>query len=99
MRDDSGCFTFRARRCGLEAGYLPPLPTKSATDPDSYRTSEQKTRVPPVSMMAIAGFTNTQAPIAPPAAPLDTKQSIRVVGPGLNFHVSAAAAPVVSLGW
>src|ERR1700720_2987893 len=38
--------------------------------PDSGQSySDDKTYVPPISMMAIVGFTHTQAPLAPPTAP------------------------------
>src|SRR6202163_3060120 len=37
--------------------------------PDPGQEEADKVWVPPVSMMAIAGYTHTQAPLAPPTAP------------------------------
>jgi hypothetical protein len=50
--------------------------------PSSEDSSEssQKPWVPPISMMAIVGFTNTQAPIAPPTAPYNANNNV-VVSP------------------
>jgi hypothetical protein len=46
-----------------------PFPTA-----DNSGQSEDKRWVPPVSMMAIGGFTNTQASLPPPTAPYSNKQ-------------------------
>ncbi|MDR3421592.1 MAG: cytochrome C [Xanthobacteraceae bacterium] len=56
--------------------YIPPIMVKSAPGPDSITRGEQKTWVPPISMMAILGFTNTQAPLAPPTAPYNANNNV-----------------------
>jgi hypothetical protein len=43
--------------------------------PDSGQEEAEKVWVPPVSMMAIAGFTHTQAPLTPPSAPYSTNEN------------------------
>src|SRR5579863_7382823 len=48
--------------------------------PTDDTASNQKPWVPPISMMAIAGFTNTQAAIPPPSAPYNGNNNI-VVSP------------------
>jgi hypothetical protein len=50
-------------------GYVPPLLAKSIAAENSASTnvsSDSKPYAPPLSMMTVVGFTNTQAPIAPP---------------------------------
>jgi hypothetical protein len=48
--------------------------------PTDDTANNQKTWVPPISMMAIAGFTNTQAALPPPTAPYNGNNNI-VVSP------------------
>ena len=43
--------------------YIPPIMVKSATSSDNIDRGDQKTWVPPISTMAIIGFTNTQTPL------------------------------------
>jgi hypothetical protein len=43
--------------------------------PDSGQEEADKVWVPPVAMMAIAGFTRTQAPLTPPSAPYSTNEN------------------------
>ena len=58
---------------------IPPTP-RSATDPKPY--------VPPLAMMAIVGFTNTQAPLPPPTAPYNGNNNV-VVSPVSFFYGGA----------
>jgi len=60
-----------------------PFPTA-----DNSGQSEDKRWVPPVSMMAIGGFTNTQASLPPPTAPYSTNNNF-VVSP-LSFFWGGA---------
>jgi hypothetical protein len=63
---------------------------------DSDKTN-QKHWVPPISMMAIVGFTNTQAPQAPPTAPYSTNNNTVVSpvsffwGGAITDHIGAFA--------
>ena len=50
--------------------------------------SKEKKWVPPISMMAIVGFTNTQAPMTPPTDPYATNNNV-VVSP-LSFFWGGA---------
>jgi hypothetical protein len=43
--------------------------------PDSGQEEADKVWVPPVSMMAVAGYTHTQAPLTPPSAPYSTNEN------------------------
>jgi hypothetical protein len=43
--------------------------------PDSGQEETDKVWVPPISMMGIAGYTHTQAPLAPPSAPYSTNEN------------------------
>jgi hypothetical protein len=43
--------------------------------PDGPQEEADKVWVPPVSMMAIAGYTHTQAPLSPPSAPYSTNEN------------------------
>jgi hypothetical protein len=43
--------------------------------PDSGQEEADKVWVPPVAMMAIAGFTHAQAPLTPPSAPYSTNEN------------------------
>ena len=44
--------------------------------PDSSDWSDQKPWVPPISLMAITGFTHTQAPLPPPTAPFSANDNV-----------------------
>ena len=174
MRDDSGCFTFRAWRCGLASAaslvvlavlltipfappaealpsyarqtgqpcgtchtdfagltpygrlfkiqgytagggayrstlfpdgssgmpYVPPLLAKSIAV-DNYSnsdvTTDPKPYVPPLSMMTVVGFTNTQAPLPPPTAPYNPNNNISLTsvnfmyGGAITDHIGAFA--------
>jgi len=62
---------------------------KSAPSYDNSNTpTDQKTYVPPISMMAVIGFTNTQAPQPPPTAPYSPNNNV-VVSP-LSFFYGGA---------
>ncbi len=50
--------------------------------------NSQKPYVPPIAMMAITGFTNTQAPMAPPTAPYSANNNV-VVSPISFFYGGA----------
>ena len=59
---------------------------------DDSTDGKEKKWVPPVSMMAITGFTNTQAAQAPPTAPYNTNNNV-VLSPvsfflGWRYHRS-----------
>ena len=56
--------------------YIPPIMVKSATSSDNIDRGDQKTWVPPISMMAIIGFTNTQTPLSPPTAPYNANNNV-----------------------
>jgi hypothetical protein len=51
-------------------------------------STSQKPYVPPIAMMAIVGFTNTQAPLAPPTAPYGANNNV-VVSPVSFFYGGA----------
>jgi len=59
--------------------------------------SDKKSWVPPISMMAIVGFTNTQAPAAPPTDPYTTNNNVVVAplsffwGGAITDHIGAFA--------
>jgi hypothetical protein len=55
---------------------------------DDSEQNNKKTWVPPISMMAITGFTNTQAPLTPPTDPYKTNNNV-VVSP-LSFFWGGA---------
>jgi len=55
---------------------------------DDSGKSDKKEWVPPISMMAIVGFTNTQTPLAPPTAPYNANNNV-VVSP-LSFFWGGA---------
>jgi len=57
---------------------------------DDSADSKEKKWVPPISMMSIVGFTNTQAPQAPPTAPYSTNNNT-VVSPVSFFWGGAIA--------
>ena len=63
-----------------------------------YRQEREKPWVPPISMMAIAGFTNTQAPLPPPTAPYNGNNNIALSsisflwGGAITDHIGAFAA-------
>jgi hypothetical protein len=77
--------------------YVPPLLAKSIAGPDNSSTTEQKAWVPPISMMAIVGFTNTQAPQPPPTAPYNANNNVAVSplsffwGGAITDHIGAFA--------
>jgi len=72
------------RRFKIEGYTLGGGPYRTNLFPDSNDSTSaggsQKEWVPPVSMMAIVGFTNTQAPMAPPTAPYNANNNV-VVSP------------------
>jgi hypothetical protein len=72
--------------------YIPPLLAKSlATENPASGASvsaDEKPYAPPLAMMAIVGFTNTQAPIPPPSAPYNPNNNV-VVSP-LSFFYGGA---------
>ena len=72
---------------GYTAGGGPYRTTPFPTT-DNPGQSEDKRWVPPVSMMAIGGFTNTQASLPPPTAPYSTNNNF-VVSP-LSFFWGGA---------
>ena len=62
---------------------MPPLLAKSIAAENSanaYVNTEDKPYVPPLAMMAIAGFTHTQTPLAPPTDPYKPNNNV-VVSP------------------
>ena len=67
--------------------YVPPLLAKAIA---SSNTSDQSDRtwVPPISTMAIVGFTHTQAPLPPPTAPYNANDN--VVGSPISFFYGGA---------
>lgn len=68
--------------------YVPPLLAKSLASSAGPDQSDQKGWVPPISMMAIVGFTHTQAPIPPPSAPYNANDNV-VVSPISFFYGGA----------
>jgi hypothetical protein len=52
---------------------------------DSGRDEADKPWVPPVSMMAIPGYTHTQAPLAPPTAPYSANDNTVLANPFSAF--------------
>ncbi len=64
---------------------------------DDSADSKEKKWVPPISMMSIVGFTNTQAPQAPPTAPYSTNNNTVVSpvsffwGGAITDHIGAFA--------
>jgi hypothetical protein len=52
--------------------------------PDPGQEETDKAWVPPISMMAIAGYTHTQAPLAPPTAPYSANDNM-VLSPFSGF--------------
>ena len=70
--------------------YVPPLLAKSLPPPDSNNNAgnDEKPYVPPIAMMAIVGFTNTQAPMPPPTAPYNANNNV-VVSPVSFFYGGA----------
>jgi hypothetical protein len=72
-------------------GYIPPLLAKSIATPSATSppvTADEKPYVPPLAMMAIVGFTNTQAPLPPPTAPYNSNNNV-VLSP-LSFFYGGA---------
>jgi hypothetical protein len=72
-------------------GYVPPLLAQSIAAEKTASTSvatEDKPYVPPLAMMAIAGFTHTQASLAPPTAPDNPNNNV-VVSPVSFFYGGA----------
>ena len=65
--------------------------------PSSDDTHDQKHWVPPISMMTIVGFTNTQAPLPPPTAPYNANNNVVVSpisffwGGAITDHIGAFA--------
>jgi hypothetical protein len=58
-------------------GYIPPLLLKSLPSPTNPDQSDQRVWVPPISTMAVVGFTHTQEPILPtPSAPFSANDNI-----------------------
>ncbi len=68
------------RRFKIEAYTLGGGQYRTTLFPTDDTASNQKAWVPPISMMAIAGFTNTQAPLPAPSAPYNGNNNI-VVSP------------------
>ena len=70
---------------------------KSGPSSGNSDQSDQKTWVPPISMMAIVGFTNTQAPLPPPTAPYNPNNNVVVSpvsffwGGAITDHIGAFA--------
>jgi hypothetical protein len=70
-------------------GAPPPDDARTAADKlrnfakamDSGKDESDKAWVPPVSMMAIAGYTHTQAPLAPPTAPYSANDNVVLANP------------------
>ena len=60
-------------------------------DGDSGQEEADKAWVPPVSMMAIAGYTHTQAPLAPPTAPYSANDNM-VLSPFSGFWGGAQSS-------
>ena len=74
---------------GGKAPYVPPMLAKSLSTPDGNSfINDQKPYVPPIAMMAIAGFTHTQTPLAPPTAPYSANDNV-VVSPISFFYGGA----------
>ena len=79
---------------GYTAGGGPYRPTLF---PSSDDTHDQKHWVPPISMMTIVGFTNTQAPLPPPTAPYNANNNVVVSpvsffwGGAITDHIGAFA--------
>jgi len=81
---------------GYTAGGGPYRTTLFPSSDDSG-TSNQKPWVPPLSMMTVVGFTNTQAPLAPPTAPYNANNNVELVsvnfmwGGAITDHIGAFA--------
>ena len=58
---------------------------------DSGKDESDKAWVPPVSMMAIAGYTHTQAPLAPPTAPYSANDNVVLANPFSVFWGGAVS--------
>ena len=72
--------------------YVPPLLAKSLATENSAGppsvSADEKPYVPPLAMMAIVGYTNTQAPIPPPSAPYNPNNNV-VLSPVSFFYGGA----------
>jgi hypothetical protein len=70
---------------------------RSTLFPSSDDTANQKTYVPPISMMTVVGFTNTATPLPPPTAPFNGNNNIALssvnfmYGGAITDHVGAFA--------
>ncbi len=77
--------------------YVPPILGKSGPSSGNSDQSDQKTWVPPISMMAIVGFTNTQAPLPQPSAPFNPNNNVTLApvsffwGGAITDHIGAFA--------
>ena len=76
------------RRFKIEGYTASGGPYRPTLFPTTVDPSEQQHWVPPVSMMAIVGFTNTQAPLPPPSAPYNANNNV-VVSPISFFYGGA----------
>ena len=74
---------------------------------DDSTANNQKPWVPPVSMMTVIGFTNTQAPMPPPTAPYNANNNVGyrplifLWGGAITDHIGAFAARELwrATGW
>jgi hypothetical protein len=81
---------------GYTAGGGPYRTTLFPSSDDSDKTDEKKW-MPPISMMTVVGFTNTQAPLPPPTAPYSANNNVALSsvnfmwGGAITDHVGAFA--------
>jgi hypothetical protein len=71
--------------------YIPPLLAKSVAADNSTSnniSTDPKPYAPPLSMMTVVGFTNTQAPIPPPSAPFNGNNNVAL--DSVNFMYGGA---------
>ena len=82
------------------SSYVPPLLAKSIAADNSISTNvtaDPKPYVPPLSMMTVVGFTNTQAPLPQPSAPFNGNNNVALssvnfmYGGAITEHIGAFA--------
>ena len=81
------------------SAYVPPLLAlaKSIAASDNSGPSDQKPYAPPLSMMTVVGFTNTQAPLPQPSAPYNGNNNVALssvnfmYGGAITDHIGAFA--------
>lgn len=83
---------FPGGNTGTETAGLPGYPVKAPVKPE-IGDGQDKGWVPPISTMAIVGFTHTQAPLPPPTAPYQPNDNV-VLSPVSFFWGGAIVSDV-----